>query len=348
MGSPISFPVLCLFNAALTRYALEIASSANPRVYRLDELPMLINGDDLLCRTNPLEYLVWKDIVDFGGLTPSIGKNFRSRTIGTINSEMWHFSLTSQLLSNGERYLDFFQCEREQIIECGKIRGSMKGKASLASKADETSPFCDPQDWGTSAERRWKEFLISCPKPELAYDYLWTSVGAELALKLPSGVPLCQPVWLGGGGFPLPPIGHPKRDQREPSSSQRMIARYLFQNTHKPLARNFLASLNTTCIPMNLFNEMEEDNRIRRKLRVPKPTVDTPKRLDSDLTPLPSSSFALCGVEPNDCRNKNSAVLYSRVRANAWKCEKRPLSCAEFCDSPPSLNADTYVLQRVV
>jgi hypothetical protein len=83
MGSPLSFPILCLLNAALVRLAFE-------RVYRrffaLDDLPVLINGDDILFRGNVEVYQEWKRLTKLFGWELSPGKSFASAGFAQINS----------------------------------------------------------------------------------------------------------------------------------------------------------------------------------------------------------------------------------------------------------------------
>jgi len=84
MGSPISFPVLCIMNAALSRLALD------PELTKpLRELPMLVNGDDILMGMSPAQYDVWNKITTQGGLKPSLGKNYLHRRFLMINSELY-------------------------------------------------------------------------------------------------------------------------------------------------------------------------------------------------------------------------------------------------------------------
>lgn len=105
MGSPLSFPVLCIVNAALNRFFLELVDGCVvdtvrskgsdlplgwSRVRRmLHQCPMLINGDDIVMRCRSDSYDLWKDLVHSGGLVPSIGKNYVSRDFCVINSTVY-------------------------------------------------------------------------------------------------------------------------------------------------------------------------------------------------------------------------------------------------------------------
>lgn len=86
MGSPVSFPILCIVNAALTRYSKELASG---RPFLLTEMPLLINGDDVGFVATPRHYEIWKSITGMGGLVFSLGKNFTSRDFLVLNSCMF-------------------------------------------------------------------------------------------------------------------------------------------------------------------------------------------------------------------------------------------------------------------
>jgi hypothetical protein len=86
MGSPISFPILCLVNIAVTRFVQE-------REYgrRLDlvDCPLKVNGDDILFCLPPAGYYRWGLEVSKAGLVPSVGKNYVSRQWAVLNSDLF-------------------------------------------------------------------------------------------------------------------------------------------------------------------------------------------------------------------------------------------------------------------
>jgi hypothetical protein len=95
MGSPTSFPVLCLINLAATKLAYELYETerlgAESKVtIPVAELPMCVNGDDILfwCHSDR-HYQIWKDVTANAGLKFSLGKNYTSRRFCIINSEMY-------------------------------------------------------------------------------------------------------------------------------------------------------------------------------------------------------------------------------------------------------------------
>jgi hypothetical protein len=92
MGSIISFPFLCLANAALCRFSMEITDTKNYKlvdryIESYENARLLINGDDCVFPGKvELMFSNWKKITGFGGLESSVGKTFRSRKFLTINS----------------------------------------------------------------------------------------------------------------------------------------------------------------------------------------------------------------------------------------------------------------------
>jgi hypothetical protein len=76
MGSLLSFPLLCLLNDCTAEF-----SGVDPSKY-------LINGDDILMRTQPETYSKWKEEVQNFGLDLSAGKNYIHPKFGTVNSQL--------------------------------------------------------------------------------------------------------------------------------------------------------------------------------------------------------------------------------------------------------------------
>jgi hypothetical protein len=87
MGSIVSFPVLCIINAAVCRWALELGDS---RKWSLSDARLAINGDDCLLRTNDRGHTAWRKISSYFGLKPSEGKYYFSDKFLEINSREFH------------------------------------------------------------------------------------------------------------------------------------------------------------------------------------------------------------------------------------------------------------------
>lgn len=87
MGSPVSFPILCIINAAVTRDAMEKAWEQGS--ISLRDKAFLVNGDDVIFTMPSAGYQIWVNTVTSAGLSPSVGKNFVSRRYGVINSQVY-------------------------------------------------------------------------------------------------------------------------------------------------------------------------------------------------------------------------------------------------------------------
>jgi hypothetical protein len=83
MGSVTSFPVLCIANAALVRWAMEVAEK---KTKKLRDCAMGVNGDDVAAKSHHSIYRIWSRITGFAGLEESIGKTYVSREFVNINS----------------------------------------------------------------------------------------------------------------------------------------------------------------------------------------------------------------------------------------------------------------------
>ena len=84
MGSPLSFPVRCATHCVAYWMALEEYLG---RPIALQDLPVLINGDDICFMANDDFHLVWQKWVAKVGCTLSPGNNYISPDYATINSE---------------------------------------------------------------------------------------------------------------------------------------------------------------------------------------------------------------------------------------------------------------------
>ena len=101
MGSITSFPFLCLANAAMCRWALEISNKVSyrcrdkPLTNKTMIAPLLINGDDCTMKGNRSNARhLWTTITSFGGLTSSLGKTLFSlieKPITVINSQTFDY-----------------------------------------------------------------------------------------------------------------------------------------------------------------------------------------------------------------------------------------------------------------
>jgi hypothetical protein len=94
MGSIISFVFLCTINACTMLYASEVNHfkifGPNTKMTlkeKLQNLPCLINGDDILFKSPNREfYEHWLEAIALAGFIPSVGKNYFSKNFSMVNS----------------------------------------------------------------------------------------------------------------------------------------------------------------------------------------------------------------------------------------------------------------------
>jgi hypothetical protein len=86
MGSTLSFPILCVVNICAYWSALEEYAG---REFDVQELPVLVNGDDILFRCDDRLYGIWLKHVSNVGFELSLGKNYVNPNYLTVNSELY-------------------------------------------------------------------------------------------------------------------------------------------------------------------------------------------------------------------------------------------------------------------
>lgn len=126
MGSPLSFPFLCTNN--LMAYKLSLEDYLGIKI-PFKHLPCLINGDDILFRTNPIHYDLWKKRVASIGFDLSIGKNYIHEKVLTINSTCFTY------VNNGFKKVDF--------CNFGLLSGTSKLGGSRGEVRDKAVDLCD-------------------------------------------------------------------------------------------------------------------------------------------------------------------------------------------------------------
>nr|UJQ92734.1 MAG: putative RNA-dependent RNA polymerase [Narnaviridae sp.] len=97
MGSILSFPILCLANLVCYKCALDeyinIGNSNGRRKHvNIYDLPVLVNGDDIYFKSNPVFYSIWLKYITTAGFVLSVGKNYVHKSIFTINSQCFSYN----------------------------------------------------------------------------------------------------------------------------------------------------------------------------------------------------------------------------------------------------------------
>jgi hypothetical protein len=126
MGSPLSFPILCIVNLVSYSIALHtyLTEEFGIDTYiPFEELPVLVNGDDILFLTNDIFYKYWIDSITKVGFQLSIGKNYIHESLLTINSQC--FEVTGSVLTDPSN----LKIEMIPFLNIGLMTGQSKLRA---------------------------------------------------------------------------------------------------------------------------------------------------------------------------------------------------------------------------
>jgi hypothetical protein len=223
MGSVTSFPVLCIANAAMCRWSLELAYA---KVLKLSQTTLLVNGDDCLFRTTHAGLGYWKKITTFGGLTPSIGKYFFSREFAQVNSTNFTRlevpDLDRDPISGKFRQMYYRQTP---YINLGLLYGLKRSGEKLGADA-----ICDSDD---SLGVRCHELIASAPSDVKNILFKRFVLNHKAVLEKVR-VPWFLPESWGGVGLPcdirVGNPGDPVEVLRGPSKLDLQIAARIMEN----------------------------------------------------------------------------------------------------------------------
>jgi hypothetical protein len=241
MGSIVSFPILCVVNAALCRKALELGASenfdrmvmydptqwfeVNPNVrIRIKDCPMLINGDDCVFPACERTHAYWLALCPSFGMMPSVGKYYWSSEFMNINSTTFLYDLRYEweleelevggmnvncyafLGENVPRWFQQIQFINLGILLHQKRSGGLMGPDSVF---DEFSSF-------SANSKDLLETLPESCKTEIYDIFVWLfkRLATHLGIRLPFFVPREY------GGVGLRPHG-----KWQPTKHQRSLAK---------------------------------------------------------------------------------------------------------------------------
>jgi len=228
MGSVTSFPILCIANAVVCRWALELSYKKR---MSLVQSPLLVNGDDCLMRMPGTGLKYWNRITSFGGLTPSVGKYFFSREFAQINSTNFQrltVPIRTQSPTGVERDLWYTETP---YVNLGLLAGlkrsgelsdeDLGGKVSLGSRCEK---------------------LIACAPERLKERLYKMFVKQNISALEEMDLPWYMPEAWGGVGLPIlrapTDPGEPEVIVRGPSQLDLRIAhRILERPTDFPVSR---------------------------------------------------------------------------------------------------------------
>ena len=217
MGSIISFPFLCLANAALCRWAMEITDRKNyklvdRKIQGYEPCRLLVNGDDCVFPgMRDLMFENWQNITAFGGLESSVGKTFKSRDFMTINSVQYQYTteITDWEQTGGTFNEDFFYNDIKYVnlgLVYGQKKDGIRGKPFYRLGAVHRDLFrtCPPELF----TRATKLFMKECSQTRYKTSYKKVD-NKTVKIKTEdffgnirnSQVPYFMPEWLGGLGL---------------------------------------------------------------------------------------------------------------------------------------------------
>jgi hypothetical protein len=92
MGSHLSFPLLCLINFSIWMLSRKPPSTSNRKFLwsvKLKDLPVRINGDDIISWETSESYTRWRGAVERAHWSLSVGKCYSHPLVGVINSQTY-------------------------------------------------------------------------------------------------------------------------------------------------------------------------------------------------------------------------------------------------------------------
>jgi len=232
MGSPVSFPILCIINFAVIWESYCVANGEIP----FKSMKAIVNGDDCLFAANLGMKDAWEDLAKTAGLTPSVGKTYWSEDVMVINSMLLDYKLSVPFfdLYGNVKYLSKVMPDLNFGILNGVHRdGSRSTMSSRSAYSQDASERC------VSLLRGFP----SATQVLLMDEFIKRNGNAEVSSTLPWFLPKD----LGGYGLPCVlsctadmDIDQPLSDEivlRGPKEHDRRRAAYLIDKINEELAR---------------------------------------------------------------------------------------------------------------
>ncbi len=228
MGSPLSFPILCYANIIAYWKSLEEYTS---RRFKLQDLPVLVNGDDILFRSNSEHYTIWKRCVGEVGLQLSVGKNYFHSSVLTVNSEFF--------FHRGGR-----EFEKIPFLNVGLLIGSqtIKERQRTLPLGQQYNQVVHGSKTPTRTHRRFIHYRRS------QIETVTTGYNPRTKKLGPGKYNFFYPPELGGFGAEAPEgLSYPPTETPE----QVAYASYCFEEQAKSIKANKLPKTGTRIIPDN-------------------------------------------------------------------------------------------------
>lgn len=202
MGSIISFPLLCIANAAVCRWALEIERK---RSLSLSDLPLAINGDDAIMRISEIGRQAWITISSYCGLAPSVGKVYYSKYFLNINSTTYNFHSEGW---EGHRIMGHDNVIRNYILHFELVKYVNLGllynlqRSGTNTESGGLMSVGKSEETLTSIGARARDLIRMCPtalQERVLSDFIHINSDALKSYTLPWFIP----EQLGGIGLPM-------------------------------------------------------------------------------------------------------------------------------------------------
>lgn len=147
MGSTLSFPILCMVN--LLCYWMSLEQYLKVKV-NIHDLPVLVNGDDILFPSNEELYKIWLQNIKKVGFKLSIGKNYVHHSVLTVNSQCFKFSYGTESF------------QQIKFVNCGLLTGQSKSGGSVSDRSEQslTSIYNELIEASPNPVRTHKRFLF--------------------------------------------------------------------------------------------------------------------------------------------------------------------------------------------
>jgi len=213
MGSIVSFPILCILNLTVCRWAMELADE---RQWTLRDAPLCINGDDGLMKTSETGKGIWEKIASYIGLKPSVGKVYYSREFLNINSRTFTYvpgykkRKVEEVWTPGRGTKPSRYVQREWAYEPVQYvnMGLLMGLKRSGGKAGAETVGSQDASYGARA----RALVDEAPVP-LREAVLSAFIQENLAFLRSARVPWFLPESFGGLGLPC--VGRYKPSDRE-------------------------------------------------------------------------------------------------------------------------------------
>jgi len=205
MGSPISFPILCILNVAVTRLAMDcddrgiglddLCSQPYRPSRQLRDYPLLVNGDDVGFESSPAGYELWKLLTAAVGLKFSLGKNYTSRDFLILNSALHQMHHEADYFGQARPRL-----ENIPFLQCRLLWGTERSVSTRSQDAssEREALYRDAFSTGAMAQDLCSDF------PDRK-EWIVSRIIRRQRTRLqgvPSGMSWFLPRQLGGVGLP--------------------------------------------------------------------------------------------------------------------------------------------------